>query len=308
MAIENIQKIRILSHKSVADEIFAHIQKLGCCQVIPGQEKAGESDADTLKAQARQIDDLLGEVRFVMRFLDPYATEKGGGMAKAFGDAPSYSTSELKELASRDEMIHTAETVRSLEKRLSEARSGISRVTGLISALTPIAGIPYSLDFYTKGTGTVQGNILQVPADMAEGLLTSLRTSLGDDAEIFTVPGGDPNASRVISVIYARAEAEKYNAAVSEFQVSRVEVPANLSGAAEGELKTLEAELAEFKAGEAGVTKEINDIANAAYKRCENCSDHWGIQREKIEALIDGEQTAAVIISSSGFPPSDCRI
>jgi len=302
MAIETIQKIRILSHKSVADEIFAHIQKLGCCQVISSREKAGEGDAASLRAQARQIDDLLGEVRFVMRFLDPYATEKGGGMAKAFGDAPLYSSSELEELASRDEMLQTAETVRSLEKRLSEARSGVSRVTGLISALTPISGIPYSLDFFTKGTGTVQGNILQVPAVMLDGLLSNLRSSLGDDAEIFVAPSEDPNANKVISVIYARAEAEKYNASVSEFQTSRVEVPANLSGTAEGELKILEAELAELKAAEADVTKEIKGIANAAYKRCEHCSDHWGIQRDKIEALIDGEQTAQVIISEFWIP------
>ena len=54
MAIETIQKIRILSHKSVSDEIFAHIQKLGCCQVIPGsQEKVSESDVTSIKAQAR---------------------------------------------------------------------------------------------------------------------------------------------------------------------------------------------------------------------------------------------------------------
>ena len=303
MAIETIQKIRLLSHKSVSDEIFAQIQKLGCCQVIPGShEKVSEGDMISLRTQARHIDDLLGEVRFVMRFLDPYATEKGGGMAKAFGDSPLYSTSELKELASRDEMLHTSETVRSLEKRLSEVKSAVSRVTGLISALTPIKGIPYSLDFYTKGTGAVQGNILQVPAASAEGLLSSLSSSLGDDAEIFAVPSGDPNASRVISVIYAREAAEKFQAALSEFQTSRVEVPANLSGSAESEMKSLEKELAGFKSGEADVTKEINDIANAAYKRCEHCSDYWGIQRGRIDALIDGELTSQTIVSEFWIP------
>ena len=303
MAIETIQKIRLLSHKSVSEEIFAHIQKLGCCQVIPGSHvKGSENDLASLKAQAREIDDLSGEVRFVMRFLDPYATEKGGGMAKAFGDAPKYSASELEELASRDEMLRAAGHIRSLEKRLSETKAGISRVTGLISALAPIKGIPYTLDFFTKGTGIVQGNILQVPAVSADSFLSKIRSSLGDEAEIFAVPAGDPNANRVVSVIYARAAAEIYQAAVSEFQTSRVEVPANLSGTAESELKSLEAELAALKDGEADVTSEIKAVANAEYKRCERCSDYWGIQRARVEALIAGEQTAQVVVSEFWIP------
>jgi V/A-type H+-transporting ATPase subunit I len=303
MAIETMKKIRLAAHKSVSDDVFANIQKLGCCQIIPGShEKVGESDVVSLRSRARHVDELLGEVRFVMRFLDPYASNKGGGMAKALGDVPSYSASELASLASEDELKQTAERVRSLEKRLSETKSGISRVSGVISSLVPLAGIPYSLDFYTKGTGVVQGNILQVPAPVADEFVSRVRSDLGDAAEVFIAPGGESQTHRTVSVIYARDAADKFQAVLSSFQTSRVEVPSQLSGFAKDELKKLETELAGLKSEESAVIGEISGIADAAYKRCEHCSDYWGIQRDKIEALIDGEQTAQVIVSEFWIP------
>jgi V/A-type H+-transporting ATPase subunit I len=303
MAIETMKKVRLAAHKSVSEEIFAGIQKLGCCQIIPGNhERVGEGDVAALMSQARHVDELLGEARFVMRFLDPYATEKGGGIAKALGDAPLCTEAELKSLAAEDELLRVTESVRSLEKRLSDAKSGISRVSGVISSLAPLTGLPYSLDFYTKGTGTVQGVVLQVAFLALDDIVSGLEAALGGGAEIFAPPTHEITAGRILSVIYERASEDKFQAVISSHQTSRVEVPQNLSGVASVELKKLEAELATLKSSEAEVIREITEIANKAYRRCENCSDYWGIQRDKIGALIDGEQTAQVIVSEFWIP------
>ncbi|MDR2529356.1 MAG: V-type ATP synthase subunit I [Synergistaceae bacterium] len=303
MAIETMKRVRLTTHKSVSEEIFAGIQKLGCCHIIPGgHERAGEEDIAVIRSRARHVDELLGEVRFVMRFIDPYATEKGGGMAKALGDAPSYSAAELKALASEDELLRTAESVRSMEKRLSDVKSALSRVSGIISSLSPLAGLPYSLDFYTKGTETVRGVVLQAAPQALDGMVSSLSLALGDSAEIFVPPAPEGVAGRIVSVIYSREAEDKFQSAISSYQTSRVEAPHHLSGTAADELERCEAELSALKSDEAAVIREITEVANKAYKRCENCSDYWSIQRDKYGALMGGEQTAQVIVSEFWIP------
>ncbi|MDR2780540.1 MAG: V-type ATP synthase subunit I, partial [Synergistaceae bacterium] len=297
-----MKKVRLAAHKSAADEILGRLQKMGCCQIIPRNENAVERDVADVLARARHADELLAETRFVMRFLEPYVTEKGGGLSKALGDVPSFSVSELSELASEEEFTGASKKIRVLEKRLSDARSGLSRISGLMTSLAPLAGLPYSLDFFTKGTESVQGTVLQVPLPAFDGFAASVESSLGGDAEIFPLPAEEKDSGRIVAVIYARAAAEKLQSAVSEYQASRFDVPANMTGIPSDELRRMEAERAELKSEEAAVLSEIKDEANPAYKLCEYCSDYWGVQRDKIEALIKGEQTEQIVVSSFWIP------
>ncbi|MDR1137943.1 MAG: V-type ATP synthase subunit I [Synergistaceae bacterium] len=300
-----MKKARMAAHRSVADEILGKLQKLGCCQMISDVgEKAGESDTAALQARARHIDEILAETRFVMRFIEPYVTEKESGLAKAFGDIPSLSVSELSELASEEEFTEASKEVRILEKRLSEARSGLSRISGLTASLAPLAGLPYSLDFFTKGTESVQGSIFQIPSSAFDGLVSSMESSLGGDAEIFPIPEKGKDSGKIVAVIYARASAEKFQSVIADFQVSRFDVPANMAGLPSDELKRLEAEYAGLKSEEAATLSEISGTANSVYKLCEYSSDYWGLQRDKTEALIKGEQTEQIIVASFWIPSS----
>ena len=218
MAIEAMRKVRVAAHKSVADDVWNRIQSIGCCQVIPGgREHTEERDSESLKTRARRLDDLLSEVRFVMRLLEPYAPEKGG-LSRTLGNLPEYSASELEAMASKEKFLETAVAVRALEKRASEVRSSLSRVAGLIASLTPMSSLPYSLDFYNRGTEAIQGNLFSVPSALADEFKSRISSALGEDAEIYACSGGVRDAARVVSVIYARAEAEKFWAAVSGIQ------------------------------------------------------------------------------------------
>jgi V/A-type H+-transporting ATPase subunit I len=106
----------------------------------------------------------------------------------------------------------------------------------------------------------------------------------------------------VVSVIYVRSEAEKFEEAVSAFDSSRVDVPAQLTGLAADELKALETELTGLKSEESAIVAEISSAANETYKRCEYCSDYWGIQRDKVGALMEGEQTEQIVVSEFWIP------
>ncbi|MDR1133904.1 MAG: V-type ATP synthase subunit I [Synergistaceae bacterium] len=302
MAIEAMRKVRVAAHKSVADDVWNSIQSIGCCQVIPGgREHTEERDSESLKTRARRLDDLLSEVRFVMRFLEPYAPERGG-LSRALGNLPEYSASELETMASREKFLETAAAVRALEKRALEVKSSLSRVTGLIASLAPLSSLPYSLDFYSRGTESVQGNLFSVPAALADEFKSRISSSLGEDAEIYVSPGGGKDAARIVSVIYARSAAEKLSLAASGIQASRIEVPPQMAALPRDEISRLDEELSGLNAEEAAITSEIKKTAGDAWELCEACSDKWGVERAKLEAILEGEHTEQIIVESFWIP------
>jgi V/A-type H+-transporting ATPase subunit I len=308
MAIESMQKARIAIHKSVSDDLIDRIQRLGCCQFIPTvRDGADESALAPLKARLRELDDLLADARFVTRFFEPFATEKGGGMAVALGDAPEYSMSQLEVMASGDRFTGTVAEARSLEKKLSDARSGASRASGLIAQLMPLSGLPYSLDFYNRGTERISGSLLSVHCANTRQLEVSCGEKLGDQVEFFVLPAPPKSETNVVSVLYPREKTEAFQEILAGLagtghQAARVDVPPQLSGTAEREIASLEAELAGFKEQEAVVTEDITASANVSYKLCQCLTDYWNIRKAKLESLLSGEQTEQITVLSFWIP------
>ncbi|MDR1966878.1 MAG: V-type ATP synthase subunit I [Synergistaceae bacterium] len=292
-------------HKSISDEMMNAIQKLGCCQFIPRDNgRVAEKNVASLKARARHLDELLSDVRLASRFVEPYVAKKEGGMAKALGGLSPCSVAELAELASEREFLSSLKITRDLEKRLSDVKAGVSRVNGLISVMSPLSRLPYSLDFYTKGTASVQGAIFQIAANAAEKFMDALESSMGENAEAFMLPAGEKESARFVSVIYARNASDELQQALSAFQASRVEIPQNLTGLASDELSRLNGELSELGLQEESVNAEIAAIADKTWKLCQYCSDRWGIEKSKLDALIEGEQTEQIILTELWAPKS----
>ncbi|MDR1482256.1 MAG: V-type ATP synthase subunit I [Synergistaceae bacterium] len=305
MAIAEMQKARIAIHKSISDELLKEIQRLGCCQFIAQtSDSANERDAAAMRSRLRHIDDLLGEVRFASRFIEPYAAKKTGGIAKALGDCEEFSLEQLSELAAEESFMALAAKLRDLEKRLSDAKSGSSRVAGLRAALQPLAGLPYSLDFYSKGTDRLQGSLFSVPAVHAEEFRRAQSGVLGDMAEIYSLPLGEKDSSQLFSVICPREMGEAVSGEAMKFQAAKVDVPPNICRTAREELGKLSAESTEYSSEEASVIEEITESADDVYRTCQYCGDYWGIEKARIESLISGEQTERILVMTFWIPKS----
>ncbi|MDR1514756.1 MAG: V-type ATP synthase subunit I [Synergistaceae bacterium] len=311
MAIESMQKARIAVHKSVSDDLIDRVQSLGCCQFVPhDRNNADGAEIAPLKLRLREIDELLADARFVTRFLDPFATKKGGGMAVALGDAPEYTMGQLADMASGDRFVKTVKLVRSLEKRLSDARSGLSRVSGLIAQVTPLAELPCSLDFYNKGAEKVAGALLSVPVSGVASLESACETAFGDQVEFLALPTAAKSETQVVSIIYPREKADAFQEMLSGpsgtkgRQSARIEVSPHLTRTPREELSALTVEAEGFKAEEAAAVKEITSVANESYDLCQCCTDYWNIGKAKLESLVSGEQTEQITILSFWIPES----
>jgi V/A-type H+-transporting ATPase subunit I len=303
MAIAKMRRVRMVAHKSISNGLLDKIQKLGCCQFISqNRDKVRESDAEWLRARLRRVDDLLGETRFVLRFLEPYAANKGGGLAKALGDLPSHSISGLAALASEDRFMEASKRVRALEKRSSETRAGISRLTGIVALLSPLAELPYSLDFYTAGTSGVIGSMYSVPTGDVALFRSAFDREFGEMGDFFALPAGAGETSSIVSVIIPRSGADALQSILSGVQSSRVEIPATAVGLASVELSRLAKELDGLKSEDAAITEEIKSSADDAWKLSEYCADFWNIEKAKLEAMIAGEQTEQILLTSFWIP------
>ncbi|MDR3255432.1 MAG: V-type ATP synthase subunit I [Synergistaceae bacterium] len=305
MAIAEMQKMRMAVHKSVADKLIDKIQRLGCCQFIPNSGEGVDGAAIIpLRQRLRKLDDQLAEARSVLRFLDPFATEKGGGMAKAFGDVPNYTLSELASIASADRFPRVVSETRVVEKKLSDTRADASRATGLIAQLSPLSGLPYPLDLYGRGTEKITGSLLSVNKSNVEPLKAGLFSSFGDMIEFHELPADEKAESRIVSILYPRESAEALQEIASSLQAVRIDVPQGLSATPGEELSVLEGELLEAKERESSTIKEITSVANEHYSLCQNCTDYWNIERAKIESLISGEQTEQITLLLFWIPAS----
>ena len=55
-----------------------------------------------LRARQRHIDELLSDVRFTVRLLEPLEVNKGSSIARMLGDVPTIGISELTAKADED--------------------------------------------------------------------------------------------------------------------------------------------------------------------------------------------------------------
>ena len=118
MALAEMQKVRVAVHESVLGDLMPKIQELGCCHFVSQDEQDGhgvEGALSPVRTQLRSVDDLLGEVRFAMRFLDPFVAERGSAVSRIMGDVPEYSIAALEKATPEPEFRDLTLKLRSFE-------------------------------------------------------------------------------------------------------------------------------------------------------------------------------------------------
>ncbi|MCF0248096.1 MAG: hypothetical protein HUJ86_05745, partial [Synergistes sp.] len=131
MALAEMCKARIAVHRTVADELAAKLQALGCCEFVNKEAEAGHSEAMfSLHEKRRHVDELLGDSKFLIRLLEPYETNKDGSLGKMLGDIPSLTFAQLAAQVDEKKFTDFTSKMRESERSLTETRAEISRLKG----------------------------------------------------------------------------------------------------------------------------------------------------------------------------------
>lgn len=305
MALAEMQKVRVAVHESVLGELMPKIQELGSCHFIPQDEQDGlsiEGALSPVRSQLRSVDDLLGEVRFAMRFLDPFTTEKGSAVSRMMGDLPEYSISTLEKATSESAFRDLTLNLRSLEKKLSDARSGISRTRGLLLQLSALMAVPYPLELFNRGTEQVAGVLLSMKRDAFSGFKKELLEKMESSVECSDFFPGEKDADGICAVIFLKEDQAEFQSIADAYQAARMDVPEQFKTSSHEEYELLEAQLNELETQEKQIASEITVLAKESYSQSQLMLDYWMLHRAQLEALCDGEGTEQVVLLNLWLP------
>lgn len=303
MALAEMSKARIAVHRSVADELVGKLQALGCCQFT--EEGSGTIDSAAmlqLRARQRQIDELLSDVRFTVRLLEPLEVNKGSSIARMLGDIPTIGFSELAARADEDKFRAFVAELREKERKATETRAEISRLKGLLAQSVLLNLIKYPLEFFTTGTEMIGGAVYTVPKLSVAGFVSKLDSDLGDFVEYQKLPENEKDAVSTFAVLFRKSDLEKIQAVSSEFSAARLDVPKDFELTAEEERIKLTSEIEKAEKEEAVLSAEITSKAEEGLDMSRYYGDYWAILRDRIESMISGVPTDDVFIWSFWMP------
>ena len=306
MALAEMCKARIAVHKSVADELAASLQALGCCEF---SGKSGETAqytgaSEPIREKKRRIDEQIGDAKFVIRLLEPYETREGG-LGRMLSGAPSLTFGELAAKIDEQKFAKLTSSLRDVEKELTETRAELSRLKGLLTQAVLLEKIDFPLEFFTTGTETVSGAIYSVSKNVAQGLRDKIAAELGDMAELHEIPGADKDPNTTFVLLYRKCDAEKLQNALSESGASRVEVPKDFVLTSAEEKEQLSAKIAACEEKESELSERLAARADVSLAAARSHCDYWNIVARRLEAMESGEPTDEVLIWELWTPKSE---
>ncbi len=307
MALAEMSKARIAVHRSVADELVEKLQALGCCEFTGESTGAIDSAAMFhLRARQRHIDELLSDVRFTVRLLEPLEVNRGSALARMLGDVPVIGFSELAAKADEDKFRAFVADLREKERKATETRAEISRLKGLLAQSLLLNSIKYPLEFFTAGTEMVGGAVYTLPRSFADGFAAKLTSDLGEFVEFQRLPESDKDTVSTFAVLFRKTDLEKVQAVTSEFSAGRLDVPKDFELTAEEEQKRLTAEIERAEEEETLLCADISSKADEGLEMARYFGDYWSILRDRIESMISGIPTDDVFIWSFWMPKEFC--
>ncbi|MGE4486196.1 MAG: V-type ATP synthase subunit I [Synergistaceae bacterium] len=307
MALAEMSKARIAVHRSVADELVGKLQALGCCEFTGEAGGAIESAAMLqLRARQRKTDELLSDVRFTVRLLEPLEVNKGSSIARMLGDIPTIGFSELAAKADEDKFRAFVAELREKERKATETRAEISRLKGLLTQTMLLNSIKYPLEFFTTGTDMIGGAVYTIPKLSVTGFVSKLGSELGDFVEYQKLPENEKDTVSTFAVLFRKSDLEKIQSISSEFSAGRIDVPKDFELTAEEERVKLTSEIEKAEKEEAVLSAEIASKADEGLDMARYYGDYWNILSDRIGSMISGVPTDDVFIWSF-WMPRDCR-
>lgn len=307
MALAEMSKARIAVHRSVADELVGKLQALGCCEFTGENSGAVESVAmGHLKARQRHIEELLSDVRFTVRLLEPLEVNKGSSFARMLGDIPTVGLSELEANADEDRFRSFVSDLRSKERKLTETKAEISRLKGLLTQSALLSSVKYPLEFFTTGTEQIAGAVYSLPKSASEEFVSKLEADFGDFVEYQKLPENDKDPTSTFAVLFRKSDLEKLQAVSAEFSAGKIDVPKDFELTAEEERKKLIAAIEKAEREESLLCADIASKADEGLEMARYYGDYWSILSDRIGSMISGVPTDDVFIWSF-WMPKDCR-
>lgn len=305
MAVAKISKADFYIHKSDVDHVLSILQNTGSYEIIPFSQEEEPEGRSVVGPDLSRVDYLLGETRFLLRFLEPHYNDPVSGLARAMGEKDELSLREAAELDGRTDIPAVAEGVRKLERRLMEIRSEVTQIDSTVSLLEPLEGFPYPLELLSAGTERVKGVLGTLPIHQVEGWRQAAEDLLGKRGEIYIAPVGEREKFRIVALFYEEALAREVSEFNGGFPFSRIEIPPTLLSGVSVELSRLGEKKATLVSEEQAILVKVGEAAEKWVPDVRRLNDYYAILRDRYEALSRGAATEKVVMLRGWIPDSE---
>ncbi|MGI6252894.1 MAG: V-type ATP synthase subunit I [Aminivibrio sp.] len=305
MAVAKISKAEFYIHKSDVDDVLSILQNTGSYEIIPFNSDE-ETDGPTLThPDLPRVDFLLGETRFLLRFLEPHFKDPVSGLARAMGEKDEISLSKASELDSSTDIAASAEEVRTLERRTMEIRSEISHIDSTLSLLESLEGFPYPLELLSVGTERVKGVLGSLPISQIDEWSQEAEALLGDMGEMYIVPGGERDKFRIAALFFDVSLLQKVGELNGAYLFNKIDIPSTLLKGIQEELSRLEKRKALLLGEEEQILIKIGEAAEKTVPVARALNDYYAVLRDRYEALSRGGATEQVVMLRGWIPDAD---
>ena len=303
MALAKMCKARTAVHRSVADELVGKLQNLGCCEFAEGASEVRDcASASEIQSKLRETEELLGDVRFALRVLEPLEVNKEGTFAKMMADSPAISLDDLACGVDKGKFLNFVALLREKEKKMTEYRAEISRFKGLLSSALQLEALSYPLEFFTRGTDVMEGSIFSVPKPSMSEMRLSFEKELGGFFDTELLPSGEKDSNAMIAVLYTKAVRDDVYRITSDFAAVRVDVPKDFVLTAAEEKNAVLSCIKHAEEEEAALGAELVSMADDGLALSRKCGDYWTILRDRFASMLLGSPTDHVFIWSFWLP------
>jgi V/A-type H+-transporting ATPase subunit I len=288
MAIVELKHVDLLVHSSVENEVAAEIQRLGFCEPI---SLIGEEDRSSHTSKVRLYDEKLSDVRFILRFLEPYYQGKEDKIAWLLGERPKRRWEELVGSENQLALQDLSQRLRSIERRMTELRSELSNLQAQKAMLKRLNGFPYPLAIIS-GTDTLSAQIGTIAVEDIPPLLDLLKSRLDPQkCEWFIAPPQGKDKDTLVVILYLK-ELEPSVAEISEkCKLSSVELPRELKGKVENEIRGIDEKEEKLLSEREGLELEIQNAAERYIPAVRELHDYYTTLKDRYQALSEGRHS-----------------
>ena len=143
MAIAQMAKVIIVSHRSQASELLEALQHEGICHILNADEAILSRDFPELGALAdrpKDIEGLLNRLEKSIAFLKNYAQAQKG-LASALSPRTVVDVQSYQKVVSDRQILKTIEKSEQLEASMEKTKSEIENIQGTLEMLSPWASL-----------------------------------------------------------------------------------------------------------------------------------------------------------------------
>ena len=302
MGVAKLKKAELYYHKSVREEIAAVLQDSGVCQVIEDPERAARPAE--VEARLSESEERLSDVRYLMRTLSGRYEDPTPSLDRLLGERPIVSMANLDRLARETDLAEAAAAVRRKEHEINELKMEVTQLKANQALVSSLSFFPFPLSVLTEGTRTLRGVAGTVKAEQF-GAFKNALAEFARDMELFTPQGLSASREVQAVVLFSRDLGAKVTEACTRNGMSLFELPASFKGTVAEEGAALAAKLADLESREAGLSDELDALAEKWMPTVQKLSDYWNSLAGRYRAQGESDETDRTLRTLFWVPERD---